>query len=121
MIAITEGFASPYYAGLNLVLLAVGFVLRWTVIESILGVALVILLYVGAGVAYGEFPGRDVMFNNFYFIALMDLIVVVGTYYENRSRFREFVLRYELDRNRRMLEAVSYTHLRAHETPEHLV
>lgn len=104
MIAVTDGFASPYYAGLNLVLLAVGFVLRWTVIESILGVALVLLLYIGAGFAYGELPGQEVLFNNFYFIALMDLIVVVGTYYENRSRFREFVLRYELDRNRRMLE-----------------
>src|SRR5690349_24205501 len=31
MIAVTEGFDCPYYAGLNLVLLAVGAVLHWTV------------------------------------------------------------------------------------------
>src|SRR4051812_20037047 len=38
MIKKEEGFASPYYAGLNLVLLAVGAVLHWTLFESIIAV-----------------------------------------------------------------------------------
>src|SRR5881394_2468684 len=42
MIAAKEGFASPYYAGLNLVLLAVGAVLRWTFKESVVAVILVL-------------------------------------------------------------------------------
>jgi signal transduction histidine kinase len=41
---------------------------------------------------------------NLYFIAVMDLILVVGAFYQSRARFREFALRFELDRNRRMLE-----------------
>jgi signal transduction histidine kinase len=104
MIAIKDGFASPYYAGLNLVLLAVGAVLRWRVIESLIGVVAVLLIYIAAGLKHGVMPAAGVMVNNFYFIALMDIIVVVGTYYENRARFSEFALRFELDRNRLKLE-----------------
>jgi two-component system, sensor histidine kinase PhcS len=105
MIAVKEGFASPYYAGLNLVLLAVGAVLHWTILESIVAVTSVLLFYVAAGIAYGPLPGIGVLFNNFYFIALMDVIVVVGTYFQSRQRFREFVLRFELDKNRKALES----------------
>jgi C4-dicarboxylate-specific signal transduction histidine kinase len=35
----------------------------------------------------------------------MDVIVVVGTYFQSRQRFREFVLRFELDKNRKALES----------------
>jgi hypothetical protein len=41
MIVVKGGFASPYYAGMNLVLLAVGAVLHWTLSESIVAVTLV--------------------------------------------------------------------------------
>jgi len=105
MIAVTDGFASTYYAALNLVLLAVGAVLHWTLTESIVAVLLVLIMYIGVGIGHGNFPPVSVMFNNFYFIALMDIIVVVGTYFQSRQRFREFVLRHELDINRKALEA----------------
>ena len=45
---IKDGFESPYYAGLNLVL-AVGAVLHWTVIESVIGVLSVLAIYIFAG------------------------------------------------------------------------
>jgi two-component system sensor histidine kinase PhcS len=114
MISVTDGFASPYYAALNLVLLAVGAVLHWTLWESIFAVFLVLLMYIGAGVIHGVIPPAAVLFNNFYFIALMDIIVVVGTYFQSRQRFREFVLRYELDKNRKALE-VSLQQLKENE------
>ena len=109
MIAVEEGFASPYYAGLNLVLLAIGAVLQWTVLESVVAVSLVLFIYIAAGLAHGKllhfpYPGKDVLFNNFYFIALMDVITVVGTYFQSKQRFREFALRFELDRNKQALE-----------------
>jgi hypothetical protein len=104
MIAMKDGFASPYYAGLNLVLLAVGAVLHWSLLESIVAVILVLFIYIGAGIIHGHFPESKTLFNNFYFISLMDIIVVVGTFFQNRARFREFALRYELDRNKRELE-----------------
>jgi len=103
MIAMTDGFASPYYAALNLVLLAVGAVLHWTLRESIVAVLLVLAMYIGAGCwSSVHHPSAlptpaDVLFSNFYFIALMDIICVVGTYYQERARFREFNLRYQLN------------------------
>ena len=103
MIALEEGFASPYYAGLNLVLLAVGAVLHWTLIESIVAVSLVWVIYIIAGLVHGHFPGWPIVVNNFYFISLMDVIVVVGTFFQSRQRFREFNLRFELDKNQAKL------------------
>lgn len=107
MIAVTDGFASPYYAALNLVLLAVGAVLHWTLLESIFAVSLVLIMYVVAGFWARVWPGSAVLFSHFYFIALMDVIVVVGTYFQNRARFREFGLRYELDASRKTLEVAN--------------
>lgn len=114
IIAVSNGFESTYYAALNLVLLAVGAVLHWTLRESIVAVSLVLFMYVTAGWYNGDFPATKVIFNNFYFIALMDIIVVVGTYFQNRQRFREFVLRQELDQSRRALES-SLTQLKENE------
>jgi len=104
MIAAEQGFASPYYAGLNLVLLGVGAVLHWTFVESCVAVLLVLLIYIGAGLRHGVIPASGVLVNNFYFIALMDVIVVVGTWFAEKQRFREFALRFELDANRQKLE-----------------
>ncbi len=104
MIAVNEGFESPYYAGLNLVLLAVGTVLRWTFLESIVAAISVFVIYICAGIWHGHIVNRGIVFNNFYFIILMDLILVVGTYFQYNQRFREFVLRFELDQNRQKLE-----------------
>jgi signal transduction histidine kinase len=108
MIVVKEGFGSPYYAGLNLVLLAVGAVLHWSCWESIIATLLVFVIYIAAGLAHaariGAFPKRNIIVNNFYFISLMDIIVVTGTYFQHRARYREFALRFELDANRKQLE-----------------
>jgi signal transduction histidine kinase len=108
MIAREGGFASPYYAGLNLVLLAVGVVLHWSLLESIIAVLLVLFIYIAAGawyaLAHHEMPETRVLVNNFYFISLMDIMVIVGTYFQYNARAREFALRYELDNNRKKLE-----------------
>ncbi len=105
MIALKEGFASPYYAGINLVLLAVGVVLHWTTLESTVAVLLALAMYLVAGFLHGPpLPPADIMVNNFYFITLMDIIVVVGTYFQHRAREREFAARFELASNKQILE-----------------
>jgi len=117
MIARTDGFASSYYAAINLVLLAVGVVLHWTVAESIVAALLALVMYVTAGVAHAYWlphpagtaypqglPPFHVMLTNFYFISLMNIIVVVGTYFQHQARWREFAARYELDQNKKALE-----------------
>jgi two-component system, sensor histidine kinase PhcS len=110
MIAKTDGFGSTYYAAINLVLLAVGVVLHWSVVESFVAVVLGLVMFIAAGMAHslllahGQLPPKDVMVTNFYFILLMDIIVVVGTYFQYRSRSREFAARFELDLSKKDLE-----------------
>ncbi|KAB2656700.1 MAG: response regulator [Verrucomicrobia bacterium] len=99
-----EPARSPYYAGLNLVILAIGLVLQWTQIQSLVAVAGVILLYVLAAVRHaGDFLGGDFI-NNLYFIALTGVIVVIGNTVASRLRFNDFVSTQKLDHSRRQLE-----------------
>src|SRR5436190_334006 len=104
MISDTQGPVSPYYAGLNLILLAVSVVVHWSVRESIAAVGGVLLLYSSACLLKGTKEQLPLIFNNFYFLVLTGIIVITGNHFFNRLRFREFALRYELDQNRLQLE-----------------
>ena len=104
MIYEREGSESPYYAGLNLVLLVVGFVLHWTLAESVAAVSLVNLTYLAACFLHQGPIKESIFFNNIYFLTLTGIIVVVGNSYHSRLRMREFELRFQLDENRRSLE-----------------
>src|SRR5450759_5327438 len=100
------GSASPYYAGLNLIMLAVSAVGHWSMSETFLAVGSVILMYLTGYLTRGHSEERfPVFFNNLYFLILTGIIVVCGNYLFNRLRFREFVLRFELDKNRKALES----------------
>jgi signal transduction histidine kinase len=107
MIYATEGAASPYYAGLNVVLLVLAYVLHWTFRESLSTSSLVIALYFAACFLHGPIhrgaeAGQFV--NNLYFLILTGIITITGSYFHSKARFREFALRFELDKNRKALE-----------------
>jgi signal transduction histidine kinase len=107
MIYKTAGADSPYYAGLNLVLLVLAYVLHWTFRESLAAASLVIALYLAACFFHGPTrpPDHPSLFvNNLYFLALTGIITVTGSYFHSKARFREFALRFELDKNRKALE-----------------
>jgi len=104
MIFVTHGASSPYYAGLNLILLAVSAVGHWTLRDTMISVTSVILMYFGASYANAaNFDFRN-FFNNLYFLVLTGIIVVAGNYLYNRLLFREFEVRFQLDKSRQMLE-----------------
>ena len=109
MIHITDGINSTYYAGLNLVLLSVALVMRWSADLSIAASTLVILMYFFAcffhqPVSIAE-PG--IFFNNLYFLVLTAIIVVISGWVHRSLRIREFVLNYELDQSKRDLESTN--------------
>ncbi len=104
MIYATEGADSPYYAGLNLVLLVVGFILHWTIVESIIVVTVVILMYIAACGLHGGVSHVGLFVNNLYFLVLTGIVVVTGSYFHSKTRFREFAFRYQLDQNKREIE-----------------
>src|SRR5678815_5157248 len=102
MIYAKDGATSPYYAGLNLVLMVLAFVLHWTFKESLSAACLVIILYVTAclpSLLHANIPrlARGEFLNNLYFLLLTGIIVSTRSYFHSKSRFREFVLRFELD------------------------
>src|SRR5687768_8139711 len=120
MIAREEGAASHYYAGLNLVLLVVGFILHWTLRQSIIATTTVLAMYLAAcywqdpqflrvrtpeelqkGLPQGK---REDFANNIYFLVLTGIIVVAGSGYHYRLRFREYALLFELDTKKKELE-----------------
>ncbi len=105
MIYATEGVSSPYYAGLNIVLLVVGLVLHWTVIESVVVVSVTMAMYITACWLHGDISDVSSLVNNLYFLVLTGIIIITGSYYHNKTRFREFAFRYELDKSRKALEA----------------
>ncbi len=101
-----SGANSPYYAGLNLVLLVVGFVLHWTFIESLAVVGVTIIMYASACMLHGNISGVSLL-NNLYFLVLTGVIIVTGSYFHNKTRFREFAFRYELDKSKHELETIN--------------
>lgn len=106
MIYQTDGPSSPYYAGLNLVLLGAAIVLRWTLQDSLIVFLEVMIFYFTACALHGKgVDFRDsVYFNNTYFLFVTGVFVVIGSHFYNKLRFREFALRFELDENRKALE-----------------
>jgi two-component system sensor histidine kinase PhcS len=105
MIYDREGPYSPYYAGLNLILLAMSVVVRWNTLESLVAVLGVILMYLAACVIHGPVSDLGGLFvSNCIFMVETGVIVVVGNHFFNRLRFREFVSRYELNERKQELE-----------------
>jgi len=104
MIYRTEGAYSPYYAGLNLTMLVLGFVLRWTFRESLIAVFLVMAEYLIACQLRAPFELRGIVVNNIYFLISTGIIVVTGNHYFSLFRYREFASRFELDKSKKELE-----------------
>jgi signal transduction histidine kinase len=100
MILRLDGVVSPYYAGLNLCILAVGVLYTWrwrhalTVSGMIVGLWLLPAL---PSALDGSLPIRP-FFNNVYFLTLTTVISVASTVIRYRSAEREFSARDELER-----------------------
>ncbi|WP_395750575.1 ATP-binding protein [Prosthecobacter sp.] len=104
MIYAKGGAESPYYAGLNLVMLGAAILMRWTLQDSILVVALTIVSYLLACYFHGPITNRSIFFNNLYFLFVTGVFTTAGTWFYNTIRFSEFKLRHDLDRNRAELD-----------------
>ena len=97
MIYITEGGNSPYYAGLNLVLVALAILMRWTVMMSLKGSLFLIAAYIVAIVCSHVDPTLERLVNNFFFIGSNAALVVVGAYLYDKTRSSEYFLQKEIE------------------------
>lgn len=104
MIYVVNDRYSPYYAGLNIILLAVGLLSPWTYIQNLISALLVLALYIVVCFAMTTPLPSSTIINNTTFLVLTAVIVVGGSVVNARQRYREFELRWELDKNRRIVE-----------------
>jgi len=102
-----EGPDSPYYAGLNLVLLMTGFVLRWTLVDSLIATGLVTMEYLLACRLHGPLQFQGAFINNLFFFFATSIIMATGNYFYSQFRYREFAYRYQLNQSRQELEATN--------------
>lgn len=111
MIARYQGAASPYYAGLNLVMLFIGFLLQWTLTESVVAFSLILSMYLYACFIHMERTGADLELDIFgahlFFLTATGVIMMTGNYFANKLRYREYAFRYKLDRKREELESTN--------------
>ncbi len=106
MIYWSEGPGSPYYAGLNIVILGGCLLMPYTVWEAVFFCAAVMAMYIAACLTYGrtmELIAENM--NNLYFITLTSIAGVASSYFYTQKRIEDFRLRYELDERNRELSA----------------
>ncbi|MFQ5580200.1 MAG: ATP-binding protein [Nitrospiria bacterium] len=104
MIFETEGAASPYYAGLCLVLIGAGLIMFWTLKQNLLFQGIVIMMYVSVCILHGDIEDGSVFFNSLYFTFLTMIIVVAGSYNHRKLFSSEFAHGFELNEHRAKLE-----------------
>ncbi|MCU0786662.1 MAG: ATP-binding protein [Verrucomicrobia bacterium] len=95
---------SPYYAGLNIVLLAVGLISPWTYVQNLLTTIFVLAMYIIVVLSMHTPQPVSAIINNTTFLVLTAVLVVCGSVANARQRYREFSLRYELEENRKIIE-----------------
>ncbi|WP_459871637.1 ATP-binding protein [Endothiovibrio diazotrophicus] len=88
---------STYYAGLNLVILALGIVLPISFIESIFVCSFTVLIYSIACYFHpDQITDIKILYNNLYFIVLTSIISTTAVYFNERRRKNEFFASYAL-------------------------
>jgi signal transduction histidine kinase len=97
MIWLTQGSISPYYAGLNLVILITCNLMPYTVYDALAVCGTTIGLYTAAILLHGQTLVLRDTFNNYYFLVLTAIIAVTACGVFDRGRREDFKLRHQLD------------------------
>ncbi len=96
MIQFTGGYQSPYYAGLNLIILGVGVLFTWMTSEALVVCSLIYLTYLVPIFLFDQITDYTTFFNNNYFISFTIIIAVVSNYFASKLRESDFINRYKL-------------------------
>lgn len=98
MIYVDDGYRSPYYAGLMLVVLAAGVVFRWTLLESGVCSSLIYLAYFVPGLNQYLVlrQNLDTFLANNFFLASTIVIVFVAQHFNLQQLWREYRANSEL-------------------------
>lgn len=105
IIYVTEGAVSPYYAGINLVLIGIGFIMGLSPKEALSYSLFAILsyLFVSALAGIPDDSWRIVIING-YFIFLTGVIALIAAYFSYRIRFYAYAQEMELQKSNTALK-----------------
>ncbi len=104
MIYITDGAVSPYYQILNLPLLIYCLLFPWTYLATFSLSIITMVFYLTACFAHGGASGSGLFLSNIIFLLYTVSFAVIGSYFTNGLRAREFISQFELDQSRKQLE-----------------
>ncbi|HUX12040.1 MAG TPA: HD domain-containing phosphohydrolase [Spirochaetia bacterium] len=96
MVHLVNGYASPYYAGINLVLIAFLFILPMNVWETAIVCAIVYAAYIVPITIRGGIDNQAVFVANNFFLVSTMVLVVTSSYLAMTMRRKEFTSRFEL-------------------------
>jgi len=99
------GYETPYYAGLNLIILGIGVVFPWGVRETLLTCGLVYSCYLVPSLLLSEITNLRIFANNNIFLLQTVIIAVTASYFSSALRRREFEGRYQLEKTGEDLKA----------------
>lgn len=101
MVFISGDPGTPYYAGLTLVIVAVGFVFHWTYREALISTICIFVMFFAAAAPHALSGMDDRLaawfINNSIFILAKGIVIVAGCFVHFRFRVNEYILR---DRSR---------------------
>jgi len=104
MIYIAEGSSSPFYAGLNLVIIAYCLFVPCTMGEAMSQCIVVMTTYFTACLLHTSTPlNVNLLSNNLIFMSMTSVLGVAACHVSHLKRISDFQLRYELDRQNQQL------------------
>ncbi|NIP97295.1 MAG: GHKL domain-containing protein, partial [Akkermansiaceae bacterium] len=86
--------SSPYYAGLNLIMVGTVLIMRWRAGDGVINALFCIGGYLGVSLCLGHQPADIVVAT--FFLSVTAVFACVGLFSYNKLRFREFCLREEV-------------------------
>jgi hypothetical protein len=102
------GVASPYYEGLILVLLAIGLILQWNFVQSLVAVGGVLLMWTFAVHATWDLVNNPpLLVTHLWFLILTGIIVVWGNTHYSNLRRRDFEANYRLKQSQQETETAN--------------
>lgn len=96
MTVILGGFDSSYYAGLNLVIIAINLLLPWRPFHSIANSLVTILLYIGGNLLFGGEYLISNLLNNIFFLVSTAVITIVINFLRYNLTLKEYNQRINL-------------------------
>ena len=106
MVHLTGGYLSPYYAGINLVLIVFLFMLPLDVVRTSIICAVVYAAYAIPIFAVDRIEKLAVFLNNNFFLLSTMVLVILSSQLATRMRLHEFTARYRLARANEDLKAL---------------